>query len=165
MKRGRIKSFTLIEMVLAMMLAAIVIGMAYTAFTLFSRLYGGYSQKNLAHADTRLFKQTLDKDIEKATLVSIEEGRLNFQDAAGLVSLSYVPGPDYLIRIHNALPDTFKLKGLTMQVSFENQEASQAIVDHVVFRFLHDKVPTSVSFVKTYTSSELFNYQDSLWNR
>lgn len=165
MEKGRIKAFTLIELVLAMMLAAIVMGMAYSAFTVFTRVYGGYHGKNLAHANVRIFKQVLQSDIDKAVLIELVDGQLNFKDPLTTEVLRYSFGPDYLVRTQHSVPDTFKMQHLLLQSSFENAQVSEGIVDHLVFRFDYEKAQMTMTVAKAYTAADLFNYQDSLWKR
>ena len=165
MEKGRIKAFTLIELVLAMMLAAIVMGMAYSAFTVFTRVYGRFHSKNLAHADVQLFRQVLQLDMEKAARIELREGQLNFKDPLSQEVSSYSFGPGYLVRAHHSVRDTFKMQRLTLQSSFENADVSEGIVDHLVFRFQHGNAQMTMSAAKAYTSADLFNYQDSLWKR
>lgn len=165
MKQNRINAFTLIEVVLAMMLAAIVIGMAYTAFTLFTRLYGTYRTKNLAHADVRAFQQVLERDMEQAAVVSLEDDQLFFGNGDGTVDPSYVFHKDYILRIKNALPDTFKLKSVAMRTAFEGHGVRLGIVDQVLIGFEHEKEPMLIAVNKRYSAEELFNSKRTLWNR
>ncbi|WP_448633253.1 PulJ/GspJ family protein [Pedobacter panaciterrae] len=95
MKKRRIKAFTLIEMVLAMMLAAIVMSMAYTVFTIFSRLYSDYRIKNLDHANLQLIRLALGRDMECASLAEVDENGLHLKDSLGREEVSYTPSGDY----------------------------------------------------------------------
>ena len=165
MEKGRIKAFTLIELVLAMMLAAIVMVMAYSAFTVFTRVYGSYRLKNLSHADVQLFRQVLQSDMEKAGMIELREGQLNFKDPLSPEALSYSFGTDYLVRVHHSVTDTFKMKRLILQPSFENSPVSEGIIDRLEFRFEYEGAQMTMSAAKAYTSADLFNYQDSLWKR
>jgi prepilin-type N-terminal cleavage/methylation domain-containing protein len=165
MGKSRIKAFTLIELVLAMILAAIVMGMAYSAFTVFTRVYGSYHSKNLSHADVQLFRQVLQSDMKKAALIELSSGQLKFKDPLSSEALSYSFGPDYLVRTHHSVPDTFKMTRLTLQSSFENAGVSEGIVDHLTFRFEYEGAQMTMTTAKEYTSADLFIYQDSLWKR
>ncbi len=53
---SKIRSYTLFELVLAMMLAGIVVGMAYTAFRLFTKIYGNYEHKTTAIAQIQMLR-------------------------------------------------------------------------------------------------------------
>jgi len=154
------------EMVLAMMLAAIVIGMAYSAFTMFSRLYGSYHTKNLDHASVQVFREVLHADMDHAEFVFADETQLRFK-ASGDDSrlLSYRLGPDYLIRNTAELQDTFKIKGLMQETLFEGKAVTTGIVDQILYRFEYTKTPMIISVHKKYTSADLFTYRDSLWKQ
>jgi|GEM_PF-6875813 len=163
----KIKAFTLLEVVLAMMLAAIVIGMAYTGFGLMSRLYGEYRKKNLAYADVQLLRQALQRDVEKAALLHLEERQLTFStDTAGGLpeQLRYQWTADQLLRSTALGQDTFRLKGLQLQAFFEGRAALEGLADRLELRFVQDSVAMQMSIHKNYDSKSLFNKKEEQWN-
>lgn len=165
MKQGRIKSFTLFEIVLAMMLAGIVVGMAYTAFTLFSKIYRDYHYKTTANADVQSLKKMFNSDLSGASLVSFSGSQIRFDPSSDSLGLLYRVNLDYLIRQKDNLQDTFKLKNLVLDTSFEGRKVSNGTVDQLVFRFEFQGSPITISVRKEYTSEDLFNYTDTLWKQ
>ncbi|TCC99768.1 PulJ/GspJ family protein [Pedobacter psychroterrae] len=165
MKQGRIKSFTLFEIVLAMMLAGIVVGMAYTAFTLFSKIYRDYHAKTISHADVQLLRKLFDEDLGSASVVSSSGDQIRFNGLSDSSGSRYLVYPDFLIRQKDNLPDTFKMKNLALITFFEGREVSNSIVDQMVFRFEFEGSPILISVTKSYSAEDLFNYTDTLWNK
>ncbi|RYE55654.1 MAG: hypothetical protein EOP48_09750 [Sphingobacteriales bacterium] len=166
MKRQRISAFTLFEIVFSMMLVGLVIGMAYTAFTLFTKIYRDYHDKNLSHADVQIVRRMIDEDVEKASLIFLTDSQVYFngigEDSA---DLHYDLHPDYFIRRTEGAQDTFRMKSLALIASFEAVDVSNGIVDHLIFKFEFEGAPMLISTKKRYTAEDLFNYTDTLWNQ
>ncbi|WP_276090978.1 prepilin-type N-terminal cleavage/methylation domain-containing protein [Pedobacter sp. JY14-1] len=156
---NKIKAFTLMEVVLAMMLAAIVVGMAYTAFSLFGKLQGSYRQKNLRHADLQMVREVLQRDVERAGSVRLEGDRLLMD------SLIYQAGGDFLLRQVAGGTDTLKLRTLRIQGSFEEHPVADGLADRLVLSFMQDSVAVQLRIDKQYTSEELFRLKEELWKR
>lgn len=154
----KINAFTLLEMVLAMMLASVVIGMAYTGFTLFSRIYDGYRSKNLKHAGIRMFKAVLDRDMERGGAVVIKDRQVSF----GL--LSYELMEDELVRSAGLERDTFRMEHLQMQAFFEGDPVQTGRIDHLVFRFEQEGRQLVISGIRLYSSAELFDLAEPFYN-
>jgi len=165
MKKGKISSFTLFEIVLALMLAGIVVGMAYTAFSLFSKIYHNYHDKTTTHADVQLLRKLFDEDMSRASLVSLSDHQISFNRVSDSSGLRYLVYPDYLIRQKDHVQDTFSMKNLVLSTSFEGREVSNSMVDQLVFRFEFEGAPMLISVRKDYTSEDLFNYTDTLWKQ
>jgi len=155
----RIKAFTLMEVVLAMMLAAIVIGMAYTAFGLFVKMYGGYRQKNLGHADLQWMREALQRDMERAKVVRLEGDKI-FMD-----SLAYQVGKDVLLRESSGRVDSFKLKELRVRGSFEGMPLYEGLADRLVLGFAQDSVWMELNAEKQYAADELVELSEGSWKR
>lgn len=158
----KINAFTLIELVLAMLLTAMVIGMCYSALTIFEKLAINYHSKMADRHDIQVFRQVLKNDIDQHTTIIRMSNAIEFKDSIGQVKLQYTLIPDLIIRSTRGLQDTFKMKDLQLTTTFEGREMTSGIIDQLIFRFDYNKSPVVISGVKTYTSSDLFNYKDSL---
>lgn len=165
MKKTAIKSFTLFEIVLAMMLSGIVIGMAYTAFTLFTKIYGSYYHNATSHSELMVFRKMARDDFMEKSVITLSDSLVIIGDFPDSSQIRYMLTRDLLVRHKNNAVDTFKLKNLTCNASFEGNEISKGIVDLVVLRFQYRGSPIVISLRKEYAAKELFNYSDSLWNR
>ena len=163
--KNRIRAFTLIEIVLAMMLAGIVLGMAYSAFRLFTKIYRDYHSKNIANADVQVFRGMLHDDMEVASVVSLTEGQISFSAVSDSLGLRYLLQPEYIIRRKAGVQDTFRMKRLVAGALFEGRAVSTGIVDQLVFQFEFEDAPMLISVTKKYAAADLFNYTDKLWKQ
>jgi len=162
MKSQRIKSFTLIEMVLAMLFAAIVVGMAYTSITIFSRLYERYRLSRSADADLQLINQAITRDFYSSPLIELVDKQIILKDSSGLVYIYYSVGENYLFRTAALKTDSIKMDKLAFTCSFEGHLTEKGIIDQVVLGFNNDELPTIFSIRKQYSAAELFGYEESL---
>ena len=110
------------ELTIAMLLAAIVIGITYAAYSIISQSYIAYHNKNEDMAGLMRLDQLLKKDFSHAdTLYKVENGILCKIDTA---NISYEFQPDYVVR-HSTIVDTFKLKTTEIITLFENQPITE----------------------------------------
>jgi hypothetical protein len=162
MKSFRIRSFTLIEMVLAMLFSAIVVGMAYTSITIFSRLYENYRLKRSGQADQELINQAMTRDFNRSSLIEIEEEQINLKDSVGAITLHYRIEENYFLRLAALKTDSIKMENLAFKGFFRGLEVNQGIIDQIVLNFNSDEFPIIISVRKNYSAVELFRYEDSL---
>lgn len=153
--KTKFKAFTLFELVLGMLLAAIVIGMAYYASSIFIRLFDGYSKANVLQSELLLFKKVVSRDVERAAEVRLLDNELLLKDEAGGLMLSYELGTDWVVR-RGMLADTFKLDSLLLKGTFEGQVAESGLTDVLVFSFLYEKEPGLFQVSKHYSAADLF---------
>lgn len=151
----RIKAFTLFELVLGMLLAAIVIGMAYYASTIFMRIYGSYSKNSYAQSELVLFKKVVSKDVERAARLDFLNDELLLKDPQGEAVLSYTFTSEYALR-RGAAVDTFKLDNLQVRASFEGLGQESGLTDLLVFSFRHADEPAVFMVRKQYSAKDLF---------
>jgi Tfp pilus assembly protein PilE len=157
-----IKSFTLIEMVLAMLFSAIIVGMAYSAITIFSRLYDKYNIKRSAHADLQLIKQAMARDFNRSGMIALTGNQITMKNRPGAIEINYAIEEGYLIRSEQFKADSIKMDKLVFRCFFEGRAVESGIFDHLVLDFTSDLLPTNISVTKDYSSEELFEYDDSV---
>jgi len=158
MKTGRLNAFTVFEMVLGMLLAAIVIGMIYSAYSIFTRICINFNQSNLMRTEVKLFQRAVANDVNVAGKLIREQDRLVLRDLKDSVLLIYALQQDHIIRISTD-QDTFNLSKIRFETHFEGAERNYGIIDQLTFRFLYNDMPAVFSIHKNYTSEELFNHQ------
>ena len=152
----RIKAFTLFEMVLAMLLAAIVIGMAYSAYTIIISMYKNHSVYVERNTTIATFRKVVYADFDEATDVALNGNRIIFKDINHETTTSYEINRDSVIRISKTI-DTFYLKELVVAAEFENKNTMQGRIDHLTFNFRHAGIPVTLGINKVYSSEELFD--------
>lgn len=150
-----IKAFTLFELVLGMLLAAIVIGMAYYASTIFMRIYESYSKSSYAQSELILFKKVLSKDVERATVINFMNDELLLKGQEDELLLSYTFSRQYALR-RGAVVDTFKLQGLQARAGFEGTPQESGVADVLVLSFIYEGIPAAFMVRKHYSAKDLF---------
>lgn len=165
MKNSKVKAFTLIEIVLAMMLAGIMLGMAYTALRLFAKIYRDYHGKNIANAGIRVFSGMINDDLANASVISLADNQINFSAVSDSMGLRYLLQSDHVIRRKAGVQDTFRMTNLISQASFEGIQVSSGVVDQLVFKFDFEGSPMLISVTKEYAAADLFNHTDTIWKQ
>jgi Tfp pilus assembly protein PilE len=161
-RANKIRSFTLIEMVLAMLFSAIIVGMAYSAITIFSRLYDNYYFKRSAQADLQLISQAMARDFSQSALIQLDGNKITLRDLSGTSVLNYAVEEDYLIRNAEFKSDSIRMDKLGLRCFYEGRAIESGILDHLVLDFTSDLLPASISITKDYSAEELFVYDDSV---
>lgn len=162
MRTSRIRSFTLIEMVLAMLFSAIVVGIGYTSITIFSKLYENYRLKRSTQSDLQIVEQALTRDLSRSLVVECEMNKIYLRDSANAFTLHYIVDENYLIRIAKLKTDSIRMENLSFKCFFEGHAVEKGILDQVILNFESENFPTMISSRKEYSAEELFNYDDSV---
>lgn len=153
----KIKAYTLMEVTVAMLLSAICIGIAYSAYDIIGNYYRSFQQKN-EKADALLsIREVLSKDFQKSKLVlNTTDGILLDQDS---LSIQYVFEADQILRKTPSLRvDTFKVIWKDRYVGFEGAEILEPdTIDLLKLKITldqHSLVP--LTFYKHYSAQNLF---------
>jgi hypothetical protein len=152
----RIPAFTLFELILGMLLSAIVIGVVYSAWFLFSRVYQGYIDTGSSQSEIIAFRKVLAADMDKASLLKVADNELVLLDSAGAEQLRYLVIDGGVLRKHTAVLDTFPLEQVVLQPAFEYGEVRDSLADQLTFSFFFKGEPLSISLSKSYSSQDLF---------
>jgi prepilin-type N-terminal cleavage/methylation domain-containing protein len=126
MNKKKVKAFTIMEMTIAMLISAIVIGITYSAYTIISRSYTIYQTKNDGLALLSRIDQLLVKDFAHAEMISKTLDGLLL--TSRLDTVAYVFAPDFIVR-KGAVIDTFKVQTSGLSTLFENQPVSEVSVE------------------------------------
>ena len=162
MNKHKLPAYTIMEMVIAMMIAAIVIGIAFTAFSIVSRAYSGYNQKNSKTAEALRLDKQLRRDIRHAETLLGNKDELLCTDSTHLISYAF--RNDFVLR-KEMVTDTFMVKNNELYFSFENESVSadmladkeKSRVDHISFRLELEKETIPYQYNKIYSSANLLN--------
>lgn len=157
MMTAKIKAYTIFELVLAMLLAVVVIGMAYTAYSIFCRIqknYSGYVDRN---TELLVFKKLIYNDLDQSSAVVLADSSMVLKGLANEPEIRYEIHPQFMVRV-SMIRDTFHLKDLTVTASFENETRINGPIDLLTLRFEHAHAPFVMSIAKLYTSVELFQF-------
>lgn len=161
MKRGRLKAFTIIEVTITMLVAAIVIGITYMAYSIISKSYLSFNAKNKDMEIVEQLDALLKKDFINAELIKKDTGNITFTSTTD--TISYQLHPNYILRI-SSITDTFKVNNEGIAARFEGEnidslslQPRQKRIDELELNlFLKDeKIP--YHYHKQYSSAQLFN--------
>src|SRR4051794_24174209 len=99
--KTKVNAFTLMEVVIAMILAAISIAISFSVYSLISQSYRQYDLKNKKTAEFVQLSQLLQKDIQKAEYITGMQNELNLLSNEG--EIDYLFEGAYLLRNHYGL--------------------------------------------------------------
>jgi Tfp pilus assembly protein PilE len=157
----KVRAFTILEVVISMLITAIVIAITYTSYSIISKSYGAFNDKNKTMADFALLDHLLRRDFAQAAFIQ--------KDAEGITltapnnNVRYTFSNDYILR-QSLRTDTFKFTSQALQVSFEHKPLlalsdtlEQNRVDEISFDLLYQNEKIPYHYQKDYSSENLIN--------
>lgn len=162
--KQRVRAFTILELTIAMLLSAVVIGIAYTTFSIISRLYGEYNRKHEELAVILRLDELLRRDFNHAQGVYLTTEGYTFKDS--LQDVQYRFTPDYVLR-SSSVTDTFKVVVQQPEAAFETQPVTEEVLvadslesgrlDELHFTLLYKGTLFPCHYHKHYSSKNLIN--------
>lgn len=159
MNKHRIKAFTIMEVTVTMMVAAILMGITYTTYSIVSRSYLSFNTKNKDMAELELLDRLLKRDFDRGEVILKETDGIIIKNTDRMVTYEF--SPDYITR-NSGITDTFKVKTEGLSTSFEGQpvdetglSGEQNRLDDLSFNliFQNEKIP--YHYYKQYSSVNL----------
>lgn len=153
--RRQLKAFTILELTVAMLIAALVTGTSYTAYTLVSRSYKNYDEKNKNLSELLLADKIMKRDFAAANRITADDRAISINKPHGLVKYEF--NEDYLIRNqYQTRADTFFISVSHLEISFENQACSSGqIADYLGFQTNVNGQIVNCGYSKQYSAAEL----------
>ena len=152
----KLKAFTIVELIITMVLASIIVGMAYGFFTLFQKHIHTVTQKENTMLEKLRFQQVLENDFLQAQRVILDlDLELN---SPGQV-ISYQFYDDYTVRVSKSFrSDTFRV--VIDLVDLSSSTKRKELPDKMVVTF-DDYSPEIYSFTlrKYYDAKTIFNHR------
>lgn len=151
-----IKAYTLMEMTVAMLLAAISITICYSAYGIVSGYFLGFQQKNKQAQDLLMFTHAMESDLQRCKLV------LRLDDGVELkcdsVNVNYLFASKYILRVLGELKtDTIRLEHTPVLTFFEGSEVNDSdTIDRIDLSIVLAQKPIPLQFRKSYSSVNLF---------
>jgi len=155
-RAGYVKAFTIMEVVVAMLLATISIAISYSAYKLIGLSYGRFDQKNKTIAELTVADKLLKQDVlQSEKILRLSDG-LSFQFSEETVD--YYFGDNIVIRDQFRLRrDTISLKVTQFLTTFENEECLPgSLVDEIKLDVEIDQRQVPFVYKKNYSAEELF---------
>jgi len=155
--KGKVPAFTLMEVTISMLIAAIAIGVTYTAYHIVSVTYQNYIKKQDQVAVYILADHLLKQDFGQARQITRTADGLILGLAGGQVRYEF--NADYILRDQFSLrTDTFKLPAKQILISFEGQQSGAgAQVDRLELQTAVQGEDLALVYQKIYSSQDLFN--------
>ncbi len=163
----RLAAFTIMELTVSMLLAALVISITYTALTIVTRSYQGFSQKNGELAVLTRLDELLKKDFSAAQGIYKTARGITLPGAApDALPVRYEFGPDWVLRRTGLVTDTFKVVSVRSQMLFEGREIEQdteeegtpseaSRADELSLELVYKDEKFPYHYYKTYSSENL----------
>jgi Tfp pilus assembly protein PilE len=159
MNRHQVKAFTIMEVTITMLVAAILIAITYTSYSIVIRSYNSFTGKNNDMAVLISLDHLLKRDFAQAKIVRKDSAGFSFQRDSTLISYEFSPG--FIVRKAAGI-DTFKVQNLEVNTSFENvpllelqPDLLQNTIDALDFVILYQKETITFHYYKTYSSENL----------
>ena len=159
MNNQKVKAFTLMELTVAMLISALVIGITYTSYGIIVKYYSSFDNKDKEMAVLASLDHVLKRDFERAETV--------LKDTSGIVIkvdsdvVKYEFAPDFIIR-RTTRADTFKVTVQNLDMTFEQNpvnelqtEAEQNRVDELTFSLRYQNETIPYHYHKLYSSENL----------
>lgn len=159
MSKHKVNAFTILEMTVAMLISAIVIGITYATFTIVYKSYNLYHNKHEEMAVALRLNELLIKDFKKADVILKDTNGLVFKDTNSLVTYRF--NDSAIIRTAGII-DTFKIKTGALSTSYEGAAIEEVTaipernrVDEINFNTIirDEKIP--YHYYKQYSSANL----------
>jgi len=154
-----VNAFTILEVTITMLIAGLLIGLTYTSFTIVSKSYRAFKDKNDRMSVLVSLDHVLARDFDRADIIIKAPDGISIKNSNQVIK--YIFNTDYVTRI-STKTDTFKVQPVEMKTAFENMpltevQASdeQNRLDEVAFTvvFLDQKIP--YHYHKQYSSDNL----------
>jgi hypothetical protein len=155
------------ELTIAMLIAAIVVGMAYTAFSILTRSQQLFIRKSERLDSLLQLDKVLKRDFYKSRMIFAHERGVTFKMDSDSVSYNF--GQDFIIR-SQAQADTFKFEFVDEGIYFEGRSlpvddpSTSMIIDELEFSVFVDKEKIPYQYHKAYSSSDMFNLDRHAFN-
>jgi len=114
----KIPGFTIMEVTIAMLLSALVIGISYTVFSLVTRSYRTYQLKHQEMATVLRLDELLQMDFGRAEVILKDTGGIALKNSNRVIKYGFYP--DYVLR-RGITVDTFRVKTDSITMSFESK--------------------------------------------
>jgi hypothetical protein len=151
----KIPAFTLMEVTVSMLIAAIAIAITYTAAHIVTVTYGDYQKKQDHVAEFALLDKLLKQDFSRPGKIVKSGNGLRVETVNGTILYEFTEG--HIVRAQYALStDTFKLDPKTIRFSFEKEDTVEGQnIDQLELQTVLEKEEINLIYKKTYSAQDL----------
>ncbi|HEY9000687.1 MAG TPA: prepilin-type N-terminal cleavage/methylation domain-containing protein [Mucilaginibacter sp.] len=159
---NRVKGFTIMEVIVAMLIGALLVGLTYESYQIISKFYRTFHAKNEEMASLERLDGLLSKDFATSLLIKKSDAQevvfQRWQD-----SVRYQFSTDYVLRV-STITDTFRFKSTIPVTTFEDMpvdispaSAEAGRIDALSFDVTVENKLIPMRYHKTYSSVNLIN--------
>ncbi|MCX2495295.1 hypothetical protein OQX63_17525 [Pedobacter sp. PF22-3] len=156
MKAKKIEAYTLMEIAIAMLLAAICMSICYTAYQMIGDYFHAFQKKNATAEEVLTLRRTMEKDVAKGCyLIRTVDGIHITGDS---LSITYQFADTAILRkVENLRTDSFHVTPVDTRFRFEEREVQEMdTVDHISFMLKMEKQQTiPITIGKFYSAHDL----------
>lgn len=153
-KSHNIKAFTIIELVIALLLSSVVIGVVYTAFALWKNQFTGYHNRSMETGGYAGLCKALQTDTERALYVEDSAGVLLFR-TPGRAGVRYRLAQRRLFRSEGENTDSFFVEVESIGLMKIKEELD--LINGIGLKAIVEKKPVYACFTKQYAAKDLLN--------
>jgi Tfp pilus assembly protein PilW len=157
--KNRIPAFTIMELTVAMLISAIVIGLMYSAYAIISKSYLSFVDRNNNASTLAFLDRRLSRDIDKAEIIWRDSNTVTMRSNKDTVIYRF--RADRVIR-QKLLADTFKVSTDGLSTSFESvpvdgnqSNTGEKKIDDLQIVLLAEGQKIPYHYHKTYSSVNL----------
>jgi len=153
----KVPAFTLMEVTVSMLIAAIAIAITYTAAHIVTVTYGDYQKKQDHVAAFSLLDRLLKQDFKRSGKLVKTDNGVQLETTGGLIQYEFAD--DYVIRDQYTLgTDTFRCDPKAVICTFEKRVViSGETIDQLELQTTLQKEEVPLIYHKTYSAQDLIN--------
>jgi Tfp pilus assembly protein PilW len=160
---GKIRAYTILEVLVVMVIGMIVVSISYTAFFIVNTQYKNFQSRNEKVRSVSLLNFLLTRDFSEAnTITSISNGvRCNMRDKI----VEYDLVVDFVVRTESQVSDTFNIKVSNLYKTFDELEITENghLIETLTFESSEAGLKNHFIYTKTYGSDRLIQNELSVY--
>ena len=162
MKIEKLRSFTIVELSVSLLIGGIVISLAYYTYFLFINQYKTRQKKSALMQESLLFRKAINSDIDQYEFIRDSASLVIFTNASSHDFVQYNFEGNFIVRNSSYTTDTFYVKKLGFKFYHVNDSAQ--LVNRMDIFFQANKENFNFIFCKSYSSKQLLmEHYDNEW--
>jgi len=150
----RYQAFTIIELIMAMLISSVIIGIVYFVYILFNHQFSNYRQKANAIDEYLIFQRALQRDLESADAItnpSVKE--IDCYTITGGRTVHYEFENTFIVRSLAGAQDTFFIKNSGYEAEPFNDSTN--LIKNLVLKVSVFDIPLRTAYKKIYSATQL----------
>lgn len=155
LKNKKLKSFTILEVLISLLIMGIIIGLTYSLFNIVEKQLLTYQKDNNKVLDYNLFNTVFKRDIDASNDFNLNKNivQLHFYNKD---TISYQILNTNVVRHHNFKADTFNVHVINYQLSQLTKKEDLVRVLELKLKLLNDEIEANY-FLKKSVSKKINN--------